>query len=64
MTFIVSFCTLSKGLGRKISNKDILSPNCALALGAKAVLKIKHVKQAERKSFLLSTAEPTVSSLV
>jgi len=62
--FIVSFCTLSKGLGCKISNKGILSPNCSLALEAKAVLKIKHIKQAEQKSFLLATTEATVSSPV
>lgn len=62
MTFTGRFCTLSKGLGRKISNKDALSPKCFLAHGAKAVLKIKHVKQAEQKSFLLSTAGVTVSS--
>lgn len=55
MTFIVSFCTLNKGLGRKISNKDVLSPNCSLALGAKAALKIKHIKYAEQKFFTFNS---------
>lgn len=60
MTFILSFCTFSKGLGHKISNKDILSPSCSLALGAKAALRIKHLKHAEQNS-LVSPAEPSAS---